>query len=47
MANRNAKKSPRKEMINTVKPITLGKHSTKEQVECQYKSSHNILPRKA
>jgi transposase len=27
-------------MINTVKPITLGKHSTQEQVECQYKSSH-------
>ena len=26
-------------MINTVKPLTLGNHSTKEQVECQYKSS--------
>ena len=27
-------------MINTVKPLTLGNHSTQEQVECQYKSSH-------
>jgi len=26
-------------MINTVKPLTLGNHSTQEQVECQYKSS--------
>jgi transposase len=26
-------------MINTVKPLTLGNHSTKEKVECQYKSS--------
>jgi transposase len=27
-------------MINTAKPLTLGNHSTQEQVECQYKSSH-------
>ena len=39
MANRNEQKSPRKEMINTAKPLTLGNHSTQEQVECQYKSS--------
>ena len=33
------KKSSRKEMINTAKPLTLGNHSTKGKVECQYKSS--------
>jgi hypothetical protein len=27
-------------MINTVKPLTLGNHSTQKNVECQYKSSH-------
>ena len=26
-------------MINTAKPLTLGNYSTKEKVECQYKSS--------